>query len=280
MDIWDFFWDNWRLAGYPIFLCGLSVQCYNGLVWGRNVGSSDSCEIRNDCRTIMTDRTNQVPDVYALTPEVKVDGMSGDSASEGVPKTAIESEPQPSMSWMMLRELIETIVLSLVIFLLIRQVVQNYRIESHSMEPNFVEGQFILVNKLAYRLGSPERGDVLVFHNPRNGEEDYIKRIIGLPGDNLDIHGGRVFINGKPLVEEYLTHGILPADTYGPVVIEPDKLFVMGDNRPQSQDSRYFGQLSEDLIVGKAWVRVWPFNKFGIIPHYDLEPDATFAGGS
>jgi signal peptidase I len=228
----------------------------------------------------MTDRTNQVPDVYALIPEVKADGTASDQSLEHTPATVSESEPQPSMSWMMLRELIETIVLSLVIFLLIRQVVQNYRIESHSMQPNFYEGEFILVNKLAYRLGTPERGDVLVFHNPNNPEEDYIKRIIGLPGDTLEIHDGLIFINGKPLREEFPTNEIPRAQSYGPVVIEPDHLFVMGDNRPQSQDSRVFGQLPENLIVGKAWVRVWPFNKFGIIQHYDLEVDAAYAGGS
>jgi signal peptidase I len=228
----------------------------------------------------MTERTNQVPDVYALTPEVKAEGPASDQPLPGAPTTVTEVEPQPSMTWMMLRELIETIVLSLVIFLLIRQVVQNYRIESHSMQPNFYEGDFILVNKLAYRLGEPERGDVLVFHNPNNVAEDYIKRIIGLPGDTLEIHDGRVFINGKPLVEDYPINEIPKGQVFGPIVIEPDHLFVMGDNRPQSQDSRYFGELPEDLIVGKAWVRVWPFNKFGIIQHYDPEPDASYSGGS
>jgi signal peptidase I len=133
---------------------------------------------------------------------------------------------------------------------------------------------------LAYRLGAPERGDVLVFHNPNNVEEDYIKRIIGLPGDTVEIHDGTVFINGQPLIEEYPINEIPQGQSYGPIVIEPDHLFVMGDNRPQSQDSRVFGQLPEDLIVGKAWVRVWPFNEFGIIQHYDLEPDATNSGGS
>ena len=203
-----------------------------------------------------------------------------DHTLESAPATETESEPQPSMTWMMLRELIETVVLSLVIFLLIRQVVQNYRIESHSMEPNFYEGEFILVNKLAYKLGAPERGDVLVFHNPNNPDEDYIKRIIGLPGDTVEIHDGRVFINGQPLIEDYPIKEIPRSAVYEAEVIQPDHLFVMGDNRPQSSDSRSFGQLSEDLIVGKAWVRVWPFNKFGIIEHYDLEPDAAFAGGS
>jgi signal peptidase I len=227
----------------------------------------------------MTERANQVPDAYTLTPEPKADDNTGEQRTDGMTAVA-ESEPQPSMTWMMLRELIETVVLSLVIFLLIRQVVQNYRIESHSMQPNFYEGQFILVNKLAYRLGSPERGDVLVFHNPQNVKEDYIKRVIGLPGDTLEIRDGKVFINGKELVEKYPINQIPPGQNYGPITIEPDHLFVMGDNRPQSQDSRYFGQLSEDLIVGKAWVRVWPLNKFGIIQHYDLEPSAATAAGS
>ncbi len=85
------------------------------------------------------------------------------------------------MTWLLLRELVETVVLSLVIFLLIRQVVQNYRIESHSMEPNSMRGKFILVNKLAYKLGAPQRGDVIVFHNPNNTDEDYIKRGSGCP---------------------------------------------------------------------------------------------------
>ena len=228
----------------------------------------------------MTERINQVPEIYALTPEIKADGEVKIGAADEVSTTVTDGEPQPSMSWMMLRELIETIVLSLVIFLLIRMVVQNYRIESHSMEPNFYEGQFILVNKLAYRLGAPERGDVLVFHNPKNTDEDYIKRIIGLPGDNLEIQDGIVYINGKQLNEIYPIREIPRSVMYGPTVIEPDHLFVMGDNRPQSQDSRAFGQLSEDLIVGKAWVRVWPFTEFGIIQHYDLEPAAVPVSGS
>lgn len=243
------------------------------------VALCDGRKIRNDCRVIMSERTNQAPDVYTLTPDAQASEPNFEEVA-GAPSTRVEEEPQPSMGWMMLRELIETIVLSLVIFLLIRQVVQNYRIESHSMEPNFVQDEFILVNKLAYRLGSPERGDVLVFHNPRNEEEDYIKRIIGLPGDQIEIRDSLVLINGVPLREDFPHNAILPGDTYGPEVIPPDNLFVMGDNRPSSQDSRYFGPLSEDLIVGKAWVRVWPFDKFGIIPHYDLEPDATYTGGS
>jgi len=148
---------------------------------------------------------------------------------------------QPSMGWILLRELIETVVLSLIIFLLVRQVIQNYRIESHSMQPTFYEGQFILVNKLAYKLGEPERGDVVVFHNPSNESEDYIKRIIGLPGDKLEIDRQIVYINDEVLDEPFDRNMFRPETRYGPIVVEPNHLFVMGDNRPNSSDSRRFG---------------------------------------
>jgi signal peptidase I len=222
----------------------------------------------------MVDTTNQAPEPYTLLPDTaQAQATASGSAADGAPPSALEDEPaQPSMSWMLLRELAETVVLSLVIFLLIRQVVQNYRIESHSMEPNFYEGQFILVNKLAYRLGAPERGDVVVFHNPSNPDEDYIKRIIGLPGDTVQIRDQAVYINGELLEEPYPRNPIAPGVPYGPLVVEPDHLFVMGDNRPNSKDSRSFGLLSEDLVVGKAWVRVWPFSEFGVVKHYELEP--------
>jgi signal peptidase I len=222
----------------------------------------------------MTERTKQGTDAYALLPETAVDTKS--KAPVAMP---VGGEAQPSMTWMLLRELVETVVLSLVIFLLIRQVVQNYRIESHSMEPNFYEGQFILVNKLAFKLGAPERGDVIVFHNPNNTDEDYIKRVIGLPGDSVEIHDQTVFINGEAMEELFPHNEILRGTQFGPVLIEPDHLFVMGDNRPQSKDSREFGPLSEELLVGKAWVRVWPFNLFGVIRHYDLEPGVVSTGG-
>lgn len=189
-----------------------------------------------------------------------------------------EEEESPSATWLVLRELAETIILSLIIFLLMRQVVQNYRIESHSMEPNFSEGQFILVNKLAYVLGEPQRGDVLVFHNPNNTDEDYIKRIIGLPGDMLTIAGSQVYINDEPLDESYIAYEIPPNEQLGPILIEPNHLFVMGDNRPNSSDSRRFGQLSQDLVVGKAWLRVWPPDKWGLIPHEEpLHSESTVA---
>lgn len=216
----------------------------------------------------MAEVTEKPSDPYTLMPDTPQT-----VGTEELDAT-VDEAAQPSMTWMLLRELVETVVLSLVIFLLIRQVVQNYRIESLSMEPNFYEGQFILVNKLAYRLGSPERGDVIVFHNPRNGDEDYIKRVIGLPGDTVQVRNQTVVVNGVPLEEPYLPEGLPLGPYFDPVVVESNHLFVMGDNRPNSEDSRAFGQLPEELIVGRAWLRVWPFSVFGLVKHYDLDSTA------
>lgn len=213
----------------------------------------------------MSDQTKPAGDPFALQPETIEAPTAGGPAS-----AQANAQPQPT-AWGIARELIETVVLSLIIFLLIRQVVQNYRIENHSMEPNFYEGQFVLVNKLAYKLGQPERGDVLVFHNPGNTSEDYIKRIIGLPGDTVLVQNGVVYVNGEPLVEDF-PHNPIPAGDYmPPVTIGDNQLFVMGDNRPNSSDSRVFGPISQDLVVGQAWLRIWPLNKFGIVQHEDLQ---------
>ncbi len=215
---------------------------------------------------------------FALLPDgTATEAKNGPAEGGATEQTAAQ---QPSMAWLLLREVVETVVLALVIFLLIRQVVQNYRIESHSMRPNFEEGQFILVNKLAFKLGAPSRGDVIIFHNPNNVQEDYIKRVIGLPGDTVEVRGQTVYINNRPLPEDYPHNQLAPNSHFGPVVVEADHLFVMGDNRPNSTDSRAFGPLSEDLIVGKAWVRVWPLSQFGLIQHYDLEPLPATSGGS
>jgi signal peptidase I len=222
----------------------------------------------------MTETTEKTRDEYALPAEYVLSREAGAAAVANAGEAELVDD-EPSMAWLLLRELVETVVLSLVIFLLIRQVVQNYRIESHSMEPNFYEGQFILVNKLAYKLGAPQRGDVIVFHNPNNTDEDYIKRVIGLPGDTVEILNQSVLINGEVLTEPYDMNMLHPDSYFGPYVVSPDHLFVMGDNRPNSKDSRSFGELSSDLIVGKAWVRVWPITEFGRVMHYELEPGAT-----
>lgn len=224
----------------------------------------------------MSDSTRKASDPYALKGEATPPDDFALSPAESTPAEESAESSQPPMAWMLLRELVETVVLSLVIFLLIRMVVQNYRIESHSMLPNFHEGQFILVNKLAYKLGEPARGEVVVFHNPRNPDEDYIKRVIGLPGDTVAIYGQTVYINDEPLPQPYATNPLPAGYVFEPQEVPPHHIFVMGDNRPNSQDSRFasVGPINEDLIVGKAWLRVWPFAEFGLVTHYHLEPGA------
>lgn len=165
-----------------------------------------------------------------------------------------------------LRELVETILLTLVIFFMIRFAVENYKIEGSSMLPNFQDGQFLLVNKISYMVGHPQRGDVIVFHFPLNTTKNYIKRVIGLPGEKVQINQGRVYVNDKFVNELYqLEH----ADyDWGPSIIAADEYFVLGDNRPESSDSHYWGTVPAKDIVGKAWVTYWPPQSWGTVPDY------------
>ena len=170
-----------------------------------------------------------------------------------------------------LRELVETLILTLVIFLLIRFAVQNFRIEGYSMEPNFHDGQFLFVNKIVYMLQPPERGDVIVFVPPSSSARDFIKRVIGVPGDRVEIVNGRVFVNGEELKETYpLNPG---SYSMGPVTVPPDEYFVLGDNRNYSSDSHSWGSVSAKKIIGKAWVTYWPPQMIGLVPDYSYASD-------
>ena len=174
----------------------------------------------------------------------------------------------------LLRETLETVVLAVLIFLVIRSLVQNYRIEGQSMEPNFHHGQYLLVNKLAYRLGEYKRGDVIVFHYPNNPAQDYIKRVIGLPGDTVEFRDGKLFVNGLTVDEPYDQVPIarnIPAQT-----VAPGFLYVLGDNRPASSDTRTWGQLSQEFVIGKAWLAIWPVEIAGLVEHPAIELESAF----
>ncbi|MCS7286479.1 MAG: signal peptidase I [Anaerolineae bacterium] len=164
------------------------------------------------------------------------------------------------------RELVETVLLSLVLFFLIRTGVENYKVYGSSMEPNFYEGEYIMVNRLSYYFHPPQRGDVIVFRYPKDFRRTFIKRIIGLPGETVEIKWGKVYINGKPLNEPYP----LAEATYswGPTTVGPDEVFVLGDNRNFSSDSHNWGMLPIRYIVGKAWFCYWPPDRWRIIPSY------------
>ncbi|GAP05446.1 MAG TPA: signal peptidase I [Anaerolinea thermolimosa] len=161
-----------------------------------------------------------------------------------------------------LLETIQTILMALVLYFLIDLVLGRVRVENISMEPTVRPGQFILVNKLAYRLGEFKRGDVIIFHYPRDPHEDYIKRVVGLPGETVTIRDGRVYINGQPLDEPYIS---APPQYTGEWVVPEDQVFVLGDNRNQSSDSHSWGFVPRNLVVGRALVVYWPLNDIKIL---------------
>lgn len=145
---------------------------------------------------------------------------------------------------------------------------QAFWIPSASMEPTLVEGDRIIVNRITYDFGSIERGDVIVFERPE-GEidptvEHLVKRVIGLPGDRLEARGGALYRNGNLASEPYLPPGTI-TDNLPPTVVPDGQLWVMGDNRGNSSDSRVFGPIDGDLVVGKAIFRFWPVSKIGRI---------------
>jgi signal peptidase I len=174
-----------------------------------------------------------------------------------------DPEPQKKAGFRQnLVDLLETLLLSAVLFLGINAVSVRIRVDSYSMEPTLYKGDFVIVNKISYKLGSPGRGDVIVFHFPPNPEEQYIKRVIGLPGDRIHIAGCKVYINGEALAEPYLH---VPTNRGGNWNVPADSLFVMGDNRNNSSDSRIWGMVPFDNIVGKATVIYWPPDQWALL---------------
>jgi signal peptidase I len=166
----------------------------------------------------------------------------------------------------LVREIIETLALTLVIFVVIHFTVQNYMVDGTSMQPSLINNQYVLVNKLAYLFHAPERGDVIVFHWPVDTNKDLIKRVIGVPGDVIVIDSNTVRVNGVLLNEPYIMAPVNPAG-YGKVV-PPNDYFVMGDNRLVSDDSRDWGFVPKSYIIGKAVFVYWPINSWHFINTY------------
>ena len=173
------------------------------------------------------------------------------------------------------RELIITIALAVVIFLGARLTIQTFVVLMTSMEPNFHEGQRLVVNKAVYFFGDPQRGDVIVFDAPTRATEDFIKRVIGLPGDKVKIMNGKVYINGTALDEPYIMEA--PAYTMAEEEITEDMYFVLGDNRNHSNDSHNGWLVPRDSIIGKAWLSTWPPDYWGAVLNYPLSEQLTGA---
>jgi signal peptidase I len=166
----------------------------------------------------------------------------------------------------LIRELIETIALTLLIFLVIRFAGQSFRVDGESMEPGLHTDEFVLVDKVSYLFQSPQRGDVIVFHYPLDTQRDFIKRIIGLPGDTISTTSTSVIVDGQTLHEPYLSLPFNFAnDTWK---LGPNQFFVMGDNRDNSLDSRSWGPLDRSFIIGRAVAVYWPVNDWELVNTY------------
>lgn len=167
----------------------------------------------------------------------------------------------------LLREVGETILIAGMLFFAVNLFTARIRVEGGSMEPSLHNGEFVVINRLAYRWGNPERGEIIVFRFPLDPDRRFIKRIIGLPGDSIMVRDGQVFVNGIVLDEPYIN----AAPRYeGSWTVESQNVFVLGDNRNNSSDSQNWGSLRMEEIIGKAIVIYWPLNNLSIIPHYDI----------
>ncbi len=179
--------------------------------------------------------------------------------------------------WNFILDFLETVVISLAIFVLVYKFLfQPHQVDGRSMEPTFHNGEYILTDKVSYRMHPPKRGDVIVFHSPQDERVDFIKRIIGVPGDEVMVKNKQVYVNGQALDEPYINDGITPADSFlreGLAVKVPSgNYIVMGDNRLHSSDSRHWGFVTADEIVGRVFFRYWPLSKFGLIETTEIEP--------
>lgn len=224
-----------------------------------------------------------------LPPEPQRPAVPVGEASP-VPAPAPTAVPARSRG-ALLREVVETLLLALLVFLSVRASVEHYRVDGTSMSPTLADGEFLLVNALVYTrvdveklarfvpgwdpgppaerylFHGPQRGDIVIFHHPSGTHRDLVKRVIGLPGETIEIRGGVVYIDGRALIEPYLAGGEVPIGDLAPVRVPERSYFVLGDNRNHSQDSRVLGPIPADLIVGKAFLSWWPRDRFGLAPN-------------
>jgi signal peptidase I len=175
-------------------------------------------------------------------------------------------------------EMIKIAAVSLAIIIPVRYfLIQPFYVKGASMEPNFFDHEYLIIDEISYRLSEPQRGDIVVFKYPKDPSQYFIKRIVGLPGEQIMIDNGRVHLKigdqFKAIQEDYLSNQVatnLPLQGYSSVALAADEYFLLGDNRDQSLDSRVFGPVRRDFIIGRTWLRGWPVNRLTVFsaPEY------------
>ncbi len=219
----------------------------------------------------------------AVTPALADNGAAPEMAPRGPSHAGLEAVTSPegaslagaessstqksgakTRTW--LDELLETLLMAAVLFFLINVFTGRYQVLSISMEPTLHEGEYIIALKASYWFADPQRGDVVVFRPlPTFGSVPYIKRVIGVPGDEIEARDGRIWVNGTPLDEPYLAQ---PVQYTGHWSVPDGAYFVLGDNRNNSSDSHVWGTIPRANIIARAVFRYWPFSRLGVIQHY------------
>ena len=195
------------------------------------------------------------------------------------------------------KEYIEAVIIAVAVFFILQVSVQNFKVEGSSLEPTLQNGEYLLVNKLVYLrvdmqrfsglipfwqvkeeksyflVHPPRPGDIVVFRYPLDPDRDFVKRVVAVPGQTVEIRRGVFYVDGKRLEGEYASTG-QPSEQMGPRLLGPNEYFVVGDNRLFSSDSRDWGPVPLENIIGKAWVVYWPFSKLGFMKGADLGVDA------
>jgi signal peptidase I len=240
------------------------------------------------------DLLDSLPAAQPVEAVAVIDAIPPDASAAASEPSSTPHSSRGENVLAILREMLETVIFALLVFLVVQTVSRNYKVQSISMQPNLYEGQYVVVNRVVYANGplidalkraagryalgekivdavfrSPQRGEVLVFTPVTNTKPDLIKRVIGIEGDKVELKQGVLYINDKPIDEPYIRPA--PGQSFGPVVVGKDQLFVMGDNRGNSSDSRVFGMLPMKNVIGRAWLRYWPPSDWGFIRHYDLQ---------
>lgn len=183
------------------------------------------------------------------------------------PQAQPETQPEQKEDWKRFGlDILETIVLAIVLYFGINTLSARVRVDGFSMNPTLQNGEYILVNRLAYKAGQPNRGDIIVFRLPGDESQDLIKRVIGLPGDTVRVSDGVVTINGAKLQEPYIAQNPLYSDER---VVPEGNLYVLGDNRNDSRDSHQWGLLPLENVIGKSVLIYWPPPDWKIINHTD-----------
>lgn len=176
-----------------------------------------------------------------------------------------ESQPQQTDNWKrFLLDILETVILAVVLYFGINAISARVRVDGLSMNPTLQHGEYVLVSRLAYKTGAPERGDIIVFSFPMDQKQDLIKRVIGLPGETIEIRSGEVLINGAKLDEPYIAQSPVYNGTW---TVGKGQLFVLGDNRNDSKDSHQWGLLPIENVIGKALLIYWPPPDWKLINH-------------